>query len=530
MAERGKQESGESLNIVRKSIYSKAKMSLLIAGTTLFLAPNRPIPLATMGDRDPKRDRYDAVIIGSGPNGLAAAIRLAQEGWSTLVVEAAETPGGGARTAELTIPGFHHDICSAVHPMGLASPFLKSLPLAEHGLEWIHSEIPLAHPLEGGKAAVMHRSIEATSESLGVDAKRYSKFYEPLVVDAPQLFKQLLGPFRIPAAPVGMARFGINALRPATWLAKTKFRGEAARALFAGHAAHSVMPLDASCTSAIGMMLSLAGHSVGWPIAKGGTANLTNALVAHLKSLGGELLCSNRVTSIEALPPARAYLFDTSPSALASIARDRLPANYLRRLLKYRHGAGLFKIDWALDDPIPWISAEARRAGTVHVGGTLEEIAEAEALACSNRGHPQRPFVLVAQPTVSDPSRAPAGKHIAWAYCHVPSGSTLDMTQRIEAQIERFAPGFADCIAARSTMNCADYAKYNPNLIGGDITGGMNHWSQLFTRPVARINPYTTPESDIYICSSSSPPGGGVHGMCGYWAAEAALRRAPATR
>ncbi len=477
-----------------------------------------------------QQQRYDAVIVGSGPNGLAAAIRLAQEGWSTLVIEAAATPGGGTRTAELTLPGFHHDICSAVHPMGVASPFFKSLPLAEHGLGWVHPEIPLAHPFDDGHAAAMYRDIDATCETLGSDAQRYRRLYRPLVDDADGLFKQLLGPIRLPAAPLAMTRFGINALLPATWLARTRFRGDAARALFAGHAAHSIMPLDAACTSAIGLMLSLAGHAVGWPVAKGGSAALSQALVSHLTSLGGEVVCDWPVASIDELPAARAYLFDTSPGALARIAADRLPATYLRRLLRFRHGPGLFKVDWALDSPIPWTAAAARRAGTVHVGGGIDEIVAAEDLACSGRGHPERPFVLLSQPTLCDPSRAPQGKHTAWGYCHVPSGSDFDMTARIEAQIERFAPGFKDCIAARATMNCSDYEGYNSNLVGGDITGGMNHWSQLFTRPVARSNPYTTPERDIYICSSSSPPGGGVHGMCGYWAAEAALRHAPAAR
>ena len=476
------------------------------------------------------RDRYDAIVVGSGPNGLSAAIRLAMEGWSVLVVERNNTPGGGARTGERTLPGFSHDICSAVHPMGLASPFLKSLPLSDYGLEWIHPELPLAHPLDAGLAAVMSRSIDETAESLGGDERAYRLLYHPLVEGADALFKQLLGPFRFPRIPFLMAKFGTKALRSAASLARGKFKTATARALFAGHAAHSVMPLESSCTSAIGMMLSIAGHSVGWPIAKGGSGEITRALVAHLESLGGEVVCDWEVDSIDELPPARAYLFDTAPSAMASLAGDRLPDRYRAKLKRFRHGAGVFKIDWALKEAIPWQAPEVRRAGTVHVGGTLDEIIAAEKMACSTPVHPQRPFVLVAQPTVCDPSRAPEGKHVAWGYCHVPAGSEQDMTAHIERQIERFAPGFKDCIEAKATMNCTEYEAHNPNLIGGDVAGGMNHWKQLFTRPVFRLNPYTTPSREVYLCSSSTPPGGGVHGMCGYWAAEAALRRAPKSK
>jgi len=477
----------------------------------------------------PKLDRYDAVVIGSGPNGLAAAIRLASEGVSVLVVERSETFGGGARTAERTLPGFFHDTCSAVHPMGLASPFLKTLPLAEHGLEWIHPEVPLAHPLDDGECVAMLRSVEETAELLGTrDGRAYRRTYSSLVNSAEDLFGQLLAPFRFPRRPLLLAKLGLDALRPATWLARSRFESAPARALFGGNAAHSVMPLEASCTSAIGLMLGLAGHAVGWPVAKGGSAAVTSALVAHLESLNGELVAGWDVTSLSELPKARAYLFDTAPSAMATIAGDRLPEAYVRRLAKFRHGAGVYKIDWALNEPIPWTNELASKAGTVHVGGTFEEIAASERASCAlgaGGSHCEKPFVLVAQPTQCDPSRAPKGKHVAWGYCHVPSGSEVDMTEAIESQIERFAPGFRDVVAARAVMTCSDYQAYNPNLIGGDVTGGMNHWSQLFTRPVARWNPYTTPESDIYICSASTPPGGGVHGMCGFWAAEAALRK-----
>ncbi|MFP6873077.1 MAG: NAD(P)/FAD-dependent oxidoreductase [Verrucomicrobiales bacterium] len=479
---------------------------------------------------DLKREQYDAVVVGSGPNGLAAAIRLAQSGYSTLVVEGAESPGGGARNSELTLPGFRHDICSAVHPMALASPFFSSLPLSDHGLEWIQPDVPLAHPLDDEGEVAMMRSIDDTAEILGRDGRRYRKMFSGFVEESEDLFRQLLGPIRIPRKPLRMARFGRYAMRPALSLALAKFSTAGGRALFAGQAAHSVMPLNAACSSAIGMMLSIAGHAVGWPIAKGGSGSLTGALCDFFSSLGGELVLNWKISRIEELPQARAYLFDTSPGTLASITRDYLPASYLRRIRKFRHGAGIFKMDWALDAPIPWKSELARRAGTVHVGGTLGEISHSEGLACSGRGHPEHPFVLLSQPTVFDSSRAPKGKHIAWGYCHVPAASCHDMTEQIESQIERFAPGFKDCISARSIMNSAAYEDYNPNLVGGDITGGMNHWSQLFTRPVVRWNPYTTPRRDIYICSASTPPGGGVHGMCGFWAAQAAIDRLSASQ
>ncbi len=477
------------------------------------------------------------MVVGSGPNGLAAAIRLAQEGRSVLVVEAAPEAGGGARTAERTLPGYRHDICSAVHPMGVASPFFRTLPLTEHGLRWVHPEVPLAHPLDGGGGcAAMLRGLDATAELLGVrDGRAYRRTFAPLVERGEALFAKLLGPLRPPPPALlpTFVRFGLDAARPATWLARMRFRGEAARALFAGHAAHSIMPLESPFTSAIGLMLNLAGHTGGWPVAEGGSGALTAALVAHLRSLGGELICGWRVEHLSELPAADHYLFDTTPGALASICRDRLPARYLRKLRRFRHGPGVFKIDWALRGPIPWKAELARKAGTVHVGGTLAEIAASERIGCATKPSNtaiERPFVLLAQPTVCDPARAPAGGQIAWGYCHVPPGDPRDHTAAIEAQVERFAPGFLDLVEARATMSPADYQAHNANLVGGDVAGGLNSWRQLFARPVASPTPYRTPAPDIFLCSSSTPPGGGVHGMCGFHAAELAARQGSSSK
>lgn len=470
------------------------------------------------------RADYDAVVIGSGPNGLAAAIRLAQEGWRVLVAEAADTVGGGMRTKELTLPGFHHDVCSAVHPMGVASPFFRSLRLQDHGLEWVHPEVPLAHPLDGGRAAVLHRSVDRTAEGLGLDRQRYRFLFEHLAERASDLYPDALTPLRFPRHPLLMARFGALAGLPATLLAESVFRTEEARALFAGNAAHCVMPLTHLASAAIAMMLQLSAHAVGWPVARGGSQAIGNALGAVLRSLGGEIVCGWPVRALAELPKARVYLFDTSPRILVSVAGEALPAGYRRRLLAYRHGPGVFKVDYALSGPVPWASEDCRRAGTVHVGGTLEEIAVSEQSACEG-AHCERPFVLVAQQSVADPARAPAGKHTLWAYCHVPSGSTVDMEPRITAQIERFAPGFREVILARHAMNCAQMESYNANYIGGDIVGGVADLAQLFTRPVASLDPYATPNKSIFLCSASTPPAGGVHGMCGFNAAESVLRR-----
>ena len=467
---------------------------------------------------------YDAVIIGSGPNGLGAAIALAQKGWKTLVVEAADTPGGGMRTKELTLPGFRHDVCSAVHPTAVASPFFASLQLEEHGLRWVHPEIPLAHPLEEGRAAVLHRSVDETAEGLGRDSYGYRLLFEHVVEQADKLYKDVFTPLAFPKHPLLMAHFGAAAMMPAALLTRMLVRHEEARALFAGNAAHSVLPLEHLFTSAVAMMLQTSAHAVGWPVAAGGSQSIADALVSKLKSLGGEVRCGWNVETLQALPSARAYLFDTSPSVLTRIAGEALPPGYTRRLNAYRHGPGVFKVDYALSGPVPWINEACRKAGTVHVGGTIEEIRASELDAYE--GHVNaRPFVLVAQQSVCDPSRAPEGRHTLWAYCHVPNGSTTDMEDVITAQIERYAPGFRDTILAKHKLNCPQMEGYNQNYIGGDVVGGMTNWSQLLTRPVASVCPYATPNKQLYLCSASTPPAGGVHGMCGWNAAQAVLKR-----
>lgn len=467
---------------------------------------------------------HDAIVIGSGPNGLAAAITLAREGLSVLVIEGSETIGGGVRSRELTLPGFVHDVCSAVYPMAVATPFLRGLPLDQHGLAWVHPPRLLAHPFDDGTAAFVEKSVDATAENLGADAEAYRRLMGPLVRNAGTLLSELVGPFRIPRHMFAAARFGLNALRSGRGLAESHFRGDRGQALWAGLAAHAVLPLEQRPGAAIALMLAIAGHAEGWPFAAGGAQRLADAMAACFRSLGGEIRTGEWAKSIEGLPAAKVILLDVSPRQVVALAGGRLPERYQRRLLRYRHGLGVFKVDWALSGPVPWTAAECRTAGTLHLGGKLEEIAAAERAPFQGE-HPERPFVLFAQPSLFDPSRAPAGQHTAWAYCHVPNGSTVDMTARIEAQVERFAPGFRDLILARHTMNTAEMEKSNPNYIGGDISGGVTDLGQLFTRPVARFNPYTTPNPSLYICSSSTPPGGGVHGMCGYFAARTALRR-----
>lgn len=465
---------------------------------------------------------YDAVIIGSGPNGLAAAILLAQSGRSVLVLEAEETIGGGARSAEFTRPGFVHDVCSAVHPLAVGSPFFRTLPLERHGLEWIQPPAPLAHPFDDGRAAVLERSIGMTVETLGGDAA-YQKLMTPLVADWGRLDTELLAPPHIPAHPLALARFGWRGLRSARRLAESALTTIQARALFAGLAAHSSVPLERMATAAFGLVLGVTGHAVGWAMPRGGAGRITHALASYLRSLGGEIVTRRRVETIDDLPPARLILCDVTPRQLLRLAGHRLPASYRRQLERYRYGPAAYKIDWALDAPVPWKAEECLRAGTVHLGGTLEEIAASE--RASWRGaHADKPFVLVAQPSLFDATRAPAGKHTLWAYCHVPHGSTFDMTERVERQIERFAPGFCERVLARHVMPPAALERHNANLVGGDINGGAQDIRQLFTRPVLRFNPYRSPVKGLYICSSSTPPGGGVHGMCGYHAARSALR------
>jgi len=464
----------------------------------------------------------DAVVVGSGPNGLAAAIVLAQAGVKTLIREAAPTLGGGLRSAELTLPGFTHDVCSAVHPLALSSPFFRGLPLGAHGLEWVQPPAALAHPLDDGTAAVLERSIETTAAGLGDGGADWRRLHAPFVAAWGELASDVLAPpIRIPSHPFLMARFGFQAVRPAVSVAR-RLRGDPARALFAGNAAHSFLALEAWGTAAFGIMLSVAGHAVGWPIARGGSQRVADALVAHFRSLGGEVQVGAPVEHLDELLGARIVMLDLGPRQVARLAGDRLPARYRQALEQYRYGAAAFKLDWALDGAVPWIAPGCLRAATVHLGGTLEEIAASEAAHERGEVH-DRPFVLFVQPTLFDPSRAPDGRHTAWAYCHVPNGSTLDVTDRIERQVERFAPGFRERILARSVLTPADLERRNANLIGGEINGGRMDLPQIFARPVARPMPYRTPVRGVYICSASTPPGGGVHGMGGFFAATAAL-------
>ena len=466
---------------------------------------------------------FEAIVVGAGPNGLAAAITIAREGHSVLLIEAKDTIGGGCRSAELTLPGFIHDPCATIHSLGVTSPFFRSLPLADFGLEWIYPSAALAHPLDNGRAVMLERSVEATSEQMGRDALAYRRMMSPFVENWRKLSYEILGPLRIPRYPFIMARFGWYALRSARGLADRLFKEDRARAFFAGLAGHSIQSLEKLPTAAFGLVLGASGHAAGWPVARGGSQKIVDALAKYFLSLGGKIVTSQAIGDIDELPPAKVVLFDVSPRQLLGIAGKRLPEGYSRQLRKFRYGPGVFKLDYALEGPIPWRAAECARATTVHLGGTLEEIVEAEEQVW-NGGHPKEPFVLLAQQTTIDPSRAPEGKHTVWAYCHVPNGSTFDMKERIEAQIERFAPGFCDRILASTVTTPLELEQYNANYIGGDINSGVQDLKQLFTRPVARLVPYSTPVKGIYICSSSTPPGGGVHGMSGYHAAKAAMR------
>ncbi len=469
-----------------------------------------------------RRQSYDAIVIGSGPNGLGAAVTLARSGLKVLLLESRDTVGGGCRSGALTLPGFVHDICSAIHPLGAGSPLFRDLPLAEHGLRWIHPAAPLAHPFDDGTAALLERSIEATGLTLGQDKLAYRRFMEPLVPNWDDVSKALLSPLSWLSYPTAMARFGMLAIRSSQWITANTFAGDRARALFAGIAAHSTLPLEQSPSAAIGVVLNIAGHAVGWPFPEGGAQRLADSLLSYFVSLGGELLCGAHVSSLDELPKSPLVFCDVSPRHLITIGGRHLPSSYVRQLQSYRYGPAAFKVDFALNGPIPWKASDCLRAGTVHVCGSTDEIAFAEREVWQGR-NPVRPFVLLAQQSLFDPTRAPAGKHTVWAYCHVPCNSTFDMTERIEAQIERFAPGFRERILARSVRSPALFADYNPNYIGGDINGGTLDWRQLLARPALRMVPFSTPNRSLYICSASTPPGGGVHGMCGYYAALSAL-------
>jgi phytoene dehydrogenase-like protein len=465
---------------------------------------------------------YDAVVVGSGPNGLAAAVELARNGRHVAVLEAEDTIGGGTRSAQLTLPGYVHDVCSAIHPFGYASPFFSVLPLEEHGLEWIHPPAPLAHPFDDGSAVVLERSVVETGASLGPDAGVYRKLMGPLARDWERLVGSLLGPPRLPRHPFALARFGLHAVRSVRGLAESLFEGERARGLLAGNAAHSALPMERMPTGAFALVFATLGHAFGWPFPKGGSQKIADALASYLRSLGGEIFTGVRVGSVDEVPETRTVLFDVTPRQLLEIAGEHFTERYRRALGRYRYGPGVFKVDLALDGPVPWKAEVCKRAATVHLGGTLDDISFGEAAVWRGE-HPERPFVLLTQQSLFDASRAPEGKHTVWAYCHVPNGSTFDMTGRIEGQIERFAPGFKERILTKSKMDPADLETNNANLVGGDIYGGAMDFRQLFTRPMLRLNPYSTPARGLYICSSSTPPGGGVHGMCGYFAARAAL-------
>ncbi|MBH8569486.1 NAD(P)/FAD-dependent oxidoreductase [Microvirga sp. STS02] len=464
---------------------------------------------------------YDAVVVGSGPNGLAAAIVLQQAGLSVLLLEGKKEIGGGLRTAELTLPGFHHDICSAIHPLAAASPFFQTLPLARYGLEYIMPPVAAAHPFDDGTAAIA-ASLADTAASLGPDADAYERLLGPLVARWPNIANDVLAPLHFPQHPLDMARFGRSALLPATALAR-RFTDEKAKGLLAGMAAHSIQPLSNLTTSAIGLVLLIAAHRGGWPMPKGGSQSIADALLAHFVALGGRVETGTFVHSLAQLPSARAVLFDVTPAQLLQIAGHSLSGIYQWQLRRYHYGMGVFKVDWALAEPIPFAAPECAQAGTVHLGNTLAEIVTSEQ-ATANGQHPGKPFVLLAQQSLFDTTRAPAGRHTAWAYCHVPNGSRVDMTAAIERQVERFAPGFRERILARHTFDTAQMEEYNPNYVGGDINGGILDISQLFTRPALRASPYRTSQRGLYLCSSATPPGGGVHGMCGYYAARRALR------
>lgn len=466
---------------------------------------------------------YDAVVVGAGPNGLAAAITLQQQGIHVLLVEAQSTIGGGMRTDELTLPGYLHDVCSAIHPLGAASPFFKKLPLDKFGLDFIHPDVLAAHPFDDGTAGALYRSVDDTAAELGIDAQQYRSLMQPVVQQWSEIEEHILGPMlRVPRDIFSLTRFGVKALQSGKQIA-SQFRGQAARGLWAGLVAHSMIPLEAWTSGAIGFVLGATGHRSGWPIAKGGSGAIANALAAYFVSLGGKIKTGMEVKSLDELPDAKAVLFDVTPRQLLSICGDTLSTLYRWQLKKHRYGMGIFKIDWALREPVPFTAKTARRAGTVHLGGTFEEIAASERQIWRGK-IPHNPFVLFAQQSVFDPTRAPHRRHTGWAYCHVPHASGVDMAEAITAQVERFAPGFRDTILETHTLNAPQIEAYNPNYVGGDINGGVLNISQLINRPALRFSPYRTSAKGVYICSAATPPGGGVHGMGGYHAAVQALK------
>ncbi len=468
---------------------------------------------------------YDVVVVGAGPNGLAAGIVLARAGYSVVIFEAAPQPGGGMRSASFTRPGFIHDICSTVHALGVSSPFLRSLPLAQYGLEWVIPQIPLAHPLGDDQAVILERSVKETSHHLGLDALNYRRLMDPFVDKETVFFKDILAPpWHWPHDAWTTARFGFYGIQSSNGLSRRLFQGQDARALFSGLCAHANRPLDQSLTGAFGLLLAVAGHTNGWPFARGGSGNLSQALTLYFQSLGGHIKTNHRVTSLQELPRARVIMGDITPRQLLALASKMLPEDYKNKLRNYRYGPGVFKIDWALAGPIPWHATACARAGTVHIGGTLQEIARSEWDVWKGN-HPKEPFVILTQPSLCDGSRAPDGHHTASAYCHVPLNSTVNMTHVIESQIERFAQGFCGLVLARHIMTTSQLENHNANIVGGDINGGLMDLPQFLFRPTPRWDPYSTPCKGLYLCSSSTPPGGGVHGMCGYYAAQSVLRR-----
>ncbi len=467
----------------------------------------------------------EAIVVGSGPNGLAAGIELAREGFRVTLFEGEDRIGGGARSAHLTRPWFVHDTCSAIYPFATGSPFFSSLSLAEHGLEWIHPPAPLAHPLDDGSAVMLERSLEGTGENLGCDSRAYQTLMRPLVENWADLVEEILAPPHIPRHPLLLARFARHAVLSAKSLSAARFAGQRAPALLAGLAAHSFLPLDQAGSAAVGLVLALLGHAAGWPIAGGGAGRISEALRGCFDAQGGRIVTGTHLQSLDQLPPAALTMLDITPRQFLQIAGHRINALYRKRLSRYRYGPGVFKIDWALAGPIPWKAPECARAGTVHLGGTLEEIAAAEREVWRGR-HPKSPYVLLAQQSLFDPSRAPTGRQTGWAYCHVPNGSSADLSDAIERQVERFAPGFRELILARHTRTAAEYQRYNPNFVGGDINGGVQDLAQILARPMLRMDPYATPLGGVYLCSASTPPGGGVHGMCGYNAARSGIKKA----